>query len=569
MLQIASGKLFSRPVGRRNEHRGILYTNLRLGRDDPLETVAGRLLPATTLDDSRAVVYEAVELIEETPTGPGALVSRGMDPYLEEFAAISSFALNVVCTPNANLAARLLSNQRLVGVRGRPSKAVRRFFDDDVWCQGGDEARLQGLVADLIGLQRRSYRAAIRAIRTYVTGLHRLADDLELAYTLLVASIESLAQGFDGNQGSWEDYDSEKRTRIDKALADADAATAANVRSALLEIEHVSLARRFRDFTLDHVTDAYFRDEANFEDGPIGRAELPAALREAYRMRSKYIHNLEELPRIMTLGDSYRETVRLERKTMLTFQGLARLARCVITEFVRKQPKVEAEPYDYSLEQTGVVRVQMAPQYWVAALNGLTYDCGRRRLEGFAEQLASHLVGEPNASVTDLRELLAKVETLLSGMGVAQRRPFVALHILFNSYAPEAFKMPGFDVVRSKYATDLVGPTVEAMFFHLLSFSEPAWPLPEHEHVHREYFRARNWKDGLRMPKPLEAGVSLVLAERFRVIKDHARAAEWIRFAVENYPGHPRLRELETGFDKAVPIEWLKLVSAQKEGGAL
>jgi hypothetical protein len=44
--------------------------------------------------------------------------------------------------------------------------------------------------------------------------------------------------------------------------------------------------------------------------------------------------------------------------------------------------------------------------------------------------------------VTDLRELLAKVETMMSGMGMALRRPFAALHILFNSYSPEAFKMP-------------------------------------------------------------------------------------------------------------------------------
>lgn len=84
---------------------------------------------------------------------------------------------------------------------------------------------------------------------------------------------------------------------------------------------------------------------------------------------------------------------------------------------------------------------------------------------------------------------------------------------------------------------------------------------------HRD-FQARNWKDGPRMLKPLEAGVSLVLAERFRVTENQARAVELIRFAVENHPGHPRLRELETRFDKDVPIDWLKLVSAQKEVGA-
>ena len=75
---------------------------------------------------------------------------------------------------------------------------------------------------------------------------------------------------------------------------------------------------------------------------------------------------------------------------------------------------------------------------------------------------------------------------------------------------------------------------------------------------HRD-FQARNWKDGPRMLKPLEAGVSLVLAERFRVTENQARAVELIRFAVENHPGHPRLRELETRFDKDVPVSYTHL----------
>ena len=43
--------------------------------------------------------------------------------------------------------------------------------------------------------------------------MHRLADDLELAYTLFVASIESLAQQFDAFQPGWDDYDEAKRRK--------------------------------------------------------------------------------------------------------------------------------------------------------------------------------------------------------------------------------------------------------------------------------------------------------------------------------------------------------------------
>src|ERR1035441_6074259 len=100
MLQIASGKLFAREPGHRNELRGVLYTNLRLDREKPIETAVGRLLPTSTLRDAKTLVYELTELIEAPPHGPGLLVSHGMDPYLSEFAAIVSFALNVTCTPD-------------------------------------------------------------------------------------------------------------------------------------------------------------------------------------------------------------------------------------------------------------------------------------------------------------------------------------------------------------------------------------------------------------------------------------------------------------------------------------
>lgn len=107
------------------------------------------------------------------------------------------------------------------------------------------------------------------------------------------------------------------------------------------------------------------------------------------------------------------------------------------------------------------------------------------------------------------------------------------------------------------------------MFFRLLSLSEPAWPLLEHERVHGEYLRRRNWKKELRMRRTLEAGVSLVLAERFRVAQNQANAAELVRFAVENLPGHQRSLELDARFDEHEPIEWMKLLAAQKEEGAL
>ena len=106
MLQIASGKLFANKPAQRNELRGVVYTNLQLYGREPIETVAGRLLPTSSLGVPNSAVYELTELIED-PLVPGAVASHGIDPYISDFADIVSFVLNVTCTPDAEVTSRL------------------------------------------------------------------------------------------------------------------------------------------------------------------------------------------------------------------------------------------------------------------------------------------------------------------------------------------------------------------------------------------------------------------------------------------------------------------------------
>ena len=257
MLQINSGKLYPNGVRRTNELRGVLYSNLFLMRmeDSPIVTQAGRLLQAEATNLPRPIIYEVTEQFDDEIM-QGTLASHGVQPYLQDFAAVVSFVLRVTCTPDPDLCIRLMSEKRSLGVRTPPVKLVRKVFDKEVWFRKEDDELLKGFVDDLLALKRKSFLAAMRAIRTYVTGLHRVADDLELAYTLLVASLESLAQDFDGHTAQWSDYDQVRRQRIDKALTNADEVTSGRVRDAILKGEHVALGRRFREFVLDHLPDS-------------------------------------------------------------------------------------------------------------------------------------------------------------------------------------------------------------------------------------------------------------------------------------------------------------------------
>ena len=569
MLQIASGRLFREKPGQRNELRGVLYTNLRM-YNQVIDTAAGRLLYTSTLHDSKSLVYEFTELIEDDPAA-GGILSHGIDPYLSDFAAVVSFALNVTCTPDPDVASRLLSGRPGPSVQFHPDKLIPQVFKDMIFCQPEHEMQLFEMVGQLISLERRSFLAAMRAIRSYVTGLHRLADDYELAYTLLVVSIESLAQEFDDFQPQWRDYDQRKRVPIDGVLARVDDVPAARIREVLLETEHVALGRRFREFALGHLRPSYFREEAIGLPKPAGRADLEDALRQAYNLRSGYIHELAELPSILKLPVP-GETASLPfgPEVLLTFQGLARLARHVITTFIQKQTKVDREEYDYSRERVGILQAQLAPQYWIGDVAGLDVDSGRDRLEGFLKQASACVLQEPEAVITDLRKVLTHVERMLPQMNTEQRRPFIALYVLFNQLALPPDTMDNYDRIVERYGPELEDPSLESMLTFLLLGTVPNWTLARHRGIHDDYFRRKSRKNGLKVLPTLEAGLCLTLAERYRQAGDMVQARLLISAAVENHPGHVPLLELEQDFDPAQEINWpntVRTTRADEDGG--
>lgn len=571
MLQIATGKLFTRPAGRENLLRGMLYTNAIFAREDPVETAAGRLLPSSSYSIRPTIlVYEFLERMEGEEKGPGVLISSTVDPYLQDFSVVLSFALDCTCTPDVDLARRLTNDQRGLATRVAPRTLVRRFFDTEIWCKPDELKFLEEFVAKLIGLPRLIFLGVMRALRTYVNGMHRIADDLELAYTLLVASVEALAQDFDGHESDWNSLDERKREAVDEALSGGDEIVAQRVREALLRVEHVALARRFREFASAHTTPNYFRQHSGGTSGLLlGRSDLAEALGTAYQSRSKYVHQLKRLPDVVTLGHNHGEIAIEGRTTHLTLQGLSRLMRSVIVEFVMRQPSVGHEPYNYHGERSGVVQMRMAPQYWVGRAEGDITMHGRDKLEGFLEQLASCLLKEPNAAITDIRPVLKAAIEFVPKLKKRHRLPYLALHVLFNMHVTERNMVVPPAAIKSLIQRELDEPSSEALIAHALSGQIVPWSLDVHQTTLQNYMRRRAAVSGLRIPRLFEAALTLELAERLRGAGDLERCRGVVALAVENNPGHPSLLEFERNLQLTVPIIWrdvLLPVAEQQQG---
>jgi hypothetical protein len=551
MLQISSGKFFKTDKLYVTRHRGVLYGNYRLTHD--IDTAAGSLRSLEGGGDIRGVLYEGDERLEAVaPDGrPEFLVSVGGAHLLHDFAAVTAFALSVTCTADLDLAHRLTHSDRLpLGVPRRPSAYVVRVFDPTVEQGPGDGERLRAFVDSLLALERRGYEAAMRAIRRYVTGLHRIGDDLDLAYTLLVASVESLAQQFDDFTPRWEDYDAAKRKAIDTALlrTHASVETREAIRGALLEHEHAALARRFREFALRHVTPAFFRDEAVGVLHPIRHRDLSRMLGRAYRMRSSYVHELRELPRILTLGPSDGDTVVAHGDLVLTFQGMARVARHVIWSFIASSRKVDREDFNYRRALPNILTVQLADSFWLNSADGYGHATSRRYLSGFLRELSTSMLSPRSnpTPATAMPDVLVKVEKVLPGLAKpSQKLPLLALYVLWHRTVTVDGHRSEWQTFVERHARIFDVPSIESLLVRVILGVSVPWPAERSAQLLLKQLTQGATATALVLPPLFEAALALAVADAFRADGARGRALEFIALAASNLPGHSALVALE------------------------
>lgn len=564
MLQINTGKLFTRGVGRTNVLRGVLYSNGELPFQRGVTTGAGAIHSAGWRDISGgAWIYEVEERIEKPEDGPGVLVSHTVAPFLRDFSVVASFGLKVIVSQDSE-SVRLLTGDRAGFASTRlPRQLVQRYFNAAVYLHDEDCAAFATFVDELLALERKAFLAAMRSMRSFAAALHALTDDLGLAYTLLVTSVESLARGYTVGKTHWDEVDSGKRERYDFALEGAGPDVTAAVRDVVASLEHPQLSRRYRAFALNSIDHRYFREGAALEGRPVGRLELPEALSEAYSIRSRYIHGLRRLHDNLSIAPSDWEVTSVDRRPVLTFQGLVRLSHHVIRRFVETSPKIERQAYHYSGEQPGIVAVEMAPQYWIWAPLRDASDA-RRRLEGLLEQVAQVRRGDADAAITDLRTMLAEVVALLPSASAKHRPALYALYALFNGLVEPDCRCDGYQTVLDVHGTVCSGASSEILAARTMLDNFDDWPLNVHREAFDRYWAARWKRDALHAPRFVEAAMALALAERCREDGDKARCETLLDHALDNHPACGGLKAFVDTYAGEGEINWQQILCREQ-----
>ena len=419
MLQIIQGMYF-RPVPLNTKlHRAVFYTNLCAFREEVVDLQFSRILPSTNFQGVRSLTIEAKEQLEAVTRTGGReiLLATSGHELLDDIADVIAFSLNVVCVRDYDMAHRLISRDgdERRHLRG-PASILRQTFNSMVVLTDERIANLDAFLRTLISLKRKSYEAAIRVIRQIVDATQIVDEDATLAYTLMVAALESLGQAAEPQDALWDEYEPQKRARIDEATKGLSLVRKSRIQTAVLANEHLALQRRFVAFVLKHVQPSFYRGEAVGAIRPIAAGDLPRALRQAYAIRSRNVYALEGLDPEVWMVAQQADTALARSCLVLSLEGLARLCRHVVRRFIDVAPKGVDPDFDYRLALPGMIRAQLAPQYWIHDAAGFNRKSAPAYLNGMIEYLIEGLSKRSESALVDMGAILDRIDRSAPGL---------------------------------------------------------------------------------------------------------------------------------------------------------
>lgn len=555
MLQIASGKLFENEVGHVNNLTGVVFSNLNYFVNGKIDVGVGFLSPCSPRDKISTAVWEFEEKIEKPDHGgPAVLRSNGIRHYLNDYLVLMSFGLNILCANTPDSIVRMCNTPE--NEIEAPKKLLYRFFDSAIQCQHKDLNHLRDTNKSIIGLQRKKYILVMRAIRNYVAALHRMIDDLDLAYTLLIMSIEALAQESKPEAEKWSNYSQDKRIKIDQALEGIDKGSANKVRDAILENDHSGVIRKFHAFVMSHLPVDYFKHTAE-NLRIVGKQNLLSCLENLYGSRSKYVHTLNGIPSHIIRTGRESEYSSWEGQYFLTFQGLARLARSLILEYINRQDQVDRESYDYTLENPNISTLKLAPELWVGRTGIASKENGVLIFNAYISHICSSYE-KPPAPRVDIRDTLSKGLEFLHSSKDKQMRPYICLLGAFNCLVSEAYRVNYKS--NSRILSLMNNPSIESLCAHAVLGADTEWDSETHRKILDNYYKQRGNASGIRVPSKLESCMDLSLVERYRLEGLHEHAKSQIHQASINNPNIMELRELSELYNPEKEMEWLNII---------
>jgi hypothetical protein len=338
-------------------------------------------------------------------------------------------------------------------------------------------------------------------LTNFTDALQALNFNFDLAYSMLVYSLEALFQDFDGYSPKWQDYS--QNEKIDDQLITIDSVVSENIRNIILEEQHLKLQRRFIDFISSHINNSFFCEEAATVQNALRKSSLEQALKNVYTSRSKYVHQLSSVQSVQdhlkysssTKGDVFY----WYKQPYLTFDGLVRLTYHVITSFIAKQDYLVQEEYDYYKDIPGILKYRINPESWIGNEQYFSSDQAKEWLSDFLEILQTPIVD--NKPIPDMKKIIEKIELTIKGIKQEKQRILLVIHKLLCFLTGDCER---YNLLKKSYPSLVNKCHIELMIANLILDESLPWELSECIKNYEDFSKKRFNKDTVRIPHLIE-----------------------------------------------------------------
>lgn len=531
MLQIISGKFFKSNDLNISPCFGIAYSNFSWIKE--IETSVATLNPVTTYlpISSYAITYEY--RIEKS----SKIIKIGETDIINQFQNLCSFGLKAFFNSDRNYVSFLCrKSAEDHSEKYLPSEYVSRFFEPKIMGTLDEIQYIEAFINQVIGLPRDTYNKITFCIANFLNALEILSVNFDLAYSMMVYTLESLSQNFDGYEPKWDDYNQEIKAKLEKCFKDLSDENSNKIKEILLSDIHLKNQKRFIDFIDQNLNDDYYISASKGVINALKKSHLKEAMTNAYQLRSKYSHQLRSvLDQLTYPGINKHDVFQWENKSYLTLQGLTRLTHYVISNFIWSQSTIGKEDINWQTQISGIGQLRMSPEYWIYKVDNLHEDDAKLKLTGFLD-LFTDILQKKRDSIPELSILLEKYEQMIPVAKKENKLALFVLYFLYNNFIILDKILPGVNAFIGKNNGLLSECTIESLLAFLLTCQ--TWPWSINECISKfEQFSRSQFKNSIVIPTLMYVSLIIRIANMFLENQNFDAYNEWLDKAIVNCPG--------------------------------
>lgn len=336
--------------------------------------------------------------------------------------------------------------------------------------------------------------------------------NLELAYTMIVVAVEALATEFDSYDTQWEDCLTQKnrRKRLDSILESIENCYVQEIKDIIIEDTHAKLGMRYRMFILKYISDRYYEENTSEIILKCKESQLERAIKNSYQLRSSYIHALESIPNIIKYSGN-SEVYSSNGGEFFTFNGIIRITKFVIKEFIYSEEKIEKEDVDYLNKLPETIDVVWASEYWIHKAEKYSIDTSKAYYQGLLEYISKGTYKEKGFIL--LENVCKKIETVIKGLNNKEKKIIlVDFYLLYNYLLREEDRCKNIKNFDEKYGALVEEPCIENAMLYIILGAKFPWSLDVINDIYCNYDKNRFHKNSISIPNKLEICYMLELA---------------------------------------------------------